>query len=90
MRSQSKNAMPMAAVVAIRLESRGSALYRQRRVGKDGRPFDVLKLRTMVTGAEHMGAGLAIVCNVLGHPFTAVMSAGNSPVESFSLKYLTQ
>jgi lipopolysaccharide/colanic/teichoic acid biosynthesis glycosyltransferase len=50
----------LAAVVAIRLESRGSAIYRQRRVGKDGRAFDVLKLRTMVTGAEHMGAGLAV------------------------------
>ena len=48
------------AVVAIRLESRGSPIYRQRRVGKDGRAFDVLKLRTMVTGAEHMGAGLAV------------------------------
>jgi lipopolysaccharide/colanic/teichoic acid biosynthesis glycosyltransferase len=48
------------AVVAIRLESRGSAIYRQRRVGKGGRPFDVLKLRTMVTGAEQMGAGLAV------------------------------
>jgi len=50
----------LAAVVAIRLESRGSALYRQRRVGKDGRPFDVLKLRTMVQGAEGMGAGMAV------------------------------
>jgi lipopolysaccharide/colanic/teichoic acid biosynthesis glycosyltransferase len=50
----------LVAVVAIRLESRGSVIYRQRRVGKDGRPFDVLKLRTMVTGAEHMGAGLAV------------------------------
>jgi lipopolysaccharide/colanic/teichoic acid biosynthesis glycosyltransferase len=50
----------LVAVVAIRLESRGSAIYRQRRVGKDGRPFDVLKLRTMVTGAERMGAGLAV------------------------------
>jgi lipopolysaccharide/colanic/teichoic acid biosynthesis glycosyltransferase len=48
------------AVVAIRLESKGSAIYRQRRVGKGGRPFDVLKLRTMVTGAEQMGAGLAV------------------------------
>jgi lipopolysaccharide/colanic/teichoic acid biosynthesis glycosyltransferase len=48
------------AIVAVRLESRGGAFYRQRRVGKDGRPFDVLKLRTMVTGAEHMGAGLAV------------------------------
>jgi lipopolysaccharide/colanic/teichoic acid biosynthesis glycosyltransferase len=48
------------AMVAIRLESRGPAIYRQRRVGRHGRPFDVLKLRTMVAGAEHIGAGLAI------------------------------
>jgi lipopolysaccharide/colanic/teichoic acid biosynthesis glycosyltransferase len=50
----------LAAMLAIRLESRGGAIYGQRRVGKDGRAFDVLKLRTMVTGAEHMGAGLAV------------------------------
>jgi lipopolysaccharide/colanic/teichoic acid biosynthesis glycosyltransferase len=50
----------LVAVVAIRLESRGSAIYRQRRIGRDGRPFDVVKLRTMVTGAEHIGAGLAV------------------------------
>ena len=50
----------LVAVLAIRLESRGSAIYRQRRVGKGGRAFDVLKLRTMVTGAEQMGAGLAV------------------------------
>jgi lipopolysaccharide/colanic/teichoic acid biosynthesis glycosyltransferase len=50
----------LVAVLAIRLESRGSPIYRQRRVGKDGHAFDVLKLRTMVTGAEHMGAGLAV------------------------------
>ncbi|HEY1774514.1 MAG TPA: sugar transferase, partial [Solirubrobacteraceae bacterium] len=49
-----------AAAMAIRLESRGGAFYRQRRVGKDGREFDVLKLRTMVAGAEGMGAGLAV------------------------------
>jgi lipopolysaccharide/colanic/teichoic acid biosynthesis glycosyltransferase len=55
-------AAPVLAVaaVAIRLESRGHVLYRQRRVGMDGREFDVLKLRTMVTGAEAMGAGLAV------------------------------
>ena len=49
-----------AAMIAIRIESRGSPIYRQRRVGKDGRAFDVLKLRTMVSGAEHMGAWLAV------------------------------
>jgi lipopolysaccharide/colanic/teichoic acid biosynthesis glycosyltransferase len=48
------------AMIAIRLESRGSPIYRQRRVGLHGREFDVLKLRTMVDGAEHVGAGLAV------------------------------
>ena len=48
------------ALVAIRLESPGHPIYRQARVGKDGHAFDVLKLRTMVTGAEHIGAGLAV------------------------------
>ncbi|HEX8646832.1 MAG TPA: sugar transferase [Thermoleophilaceae bacterium] len=48
------------AVIAIRLESRGSPIYRQRRVGKDGEPFEMIKLRTMVSGAERIGAGLAV------------------------------
>ncbi len=48
------------AALAIRLESPGPVIYRQRRIGRDGEPFDVLKLRTMVPGAEHIGAGLAI------------------------------
>ena len=38
----------------------GPSIYRQRRVGKDGVEFDLLKLRTMVAGAEQMGAGLAV------------------------------
>jgi lipopolysaccharide/colanic/teichoic acid biosynthesis glycosyltransferase len=50
----------LTACVAIRLESSGSPIYRQRRVGKDGAPFDLYKLRTMVSGAERMGAGLAV------------------------------
>jgi lipopolysaccharide/colanic/teichoic acid biosynthesis glycosyltransferase len=48
------------AILAIRLESPGHPIYRQRRIGKDGAAFDVLKLRTMVSGAEKMGAGLAV------------------------------
>jgi lipopolysaccharide/colanic/teichoic acid biosynthesis glycosyltransferase len=51
----------LAAVVAIRLESRGPAIYRQRRVGKDGVPFELWKLRTMVPGAEAMGAGIYVL-----------------------------
>jgi len=50
----------LVAIVAIRLESPGHPIYRQRRIGRDGRPFDVLKLRTMVQGAEGMGAGMAV------------------------------
>jgi len=49
-----------AAVLAIRLESPGHPIYRQRRVGRDGVEFDVLKLRTMVAGAEALGSGLAV------------------------------
>jgi len=47
-------------VLAIRLESRGPAIYTQTRVGRHGRPFRIYKLRTMIAGAEHHGAGLAI------------------------------
>jgi lipopolysaccharide/colanic/teichoic acid biosynthesis glycosyltransferase len=49
-----------ACALAIRLDSRGPVLYRQRRVGRDGEPFELYKLRTMVVGAEHRGAGLYI------------------------------
>ncbi len=48
------------AAIAIRLESPGPVIFRQRRSGVHGREFDVLKLRTMVDGAEHIGAGLAV------------------------------
>jgi len=53
---------PLVAVlaVAVRLESPGDPIYRQTRAGKDGRPFSIYKLRTMVQGAEFTGAGLAI------------------------------
>ncbi len=49
-----------AAAAAVKLEDRGPVLYRQRRVGRDGGEFDLLKLRTMVVGAERLGAGYAV------------------------------
>ncbi|MGI8505542.1 MAG: sugar transferase [Solirubrobacteraceae bacterium] len=49
-----------ALALAIRLESRGGASYRQSRVGKGGRQVQIYKLRTMVSGAEFKGAGLAV------------------------------
>jgi len=55
-------ASPVLAVaaLAIKLEDRGPVLYRQRRVGKDGGEFELLKLRTMVPDAEMHGAGFAV------------------------------
>jgi lipopolysaccharide/colanic/teichoic acid biosynthesis glycosyltransferase len=54
---------PLLAItaIAIRLESRGPVLYRQRRVGRYGEPFELWKLRTMVPRAETMGAGVYVL-----------------------------
>jgi lipopolysaccharide/colanic/teichoic acid biosynthesis glycosyltransferase len=49
------------AGLAIRLESEGPVLYRQRRVGRGGEPFELWKLRTMVSGAETMGDGIYVI-----------------------------
>jgi lipopolysaccharide/colanic/teichoic acid biosynthesis glycosyltransferase len=48
------------AALATKLEDRGPVFYRQTRVGKNGEDFDVLKLRSMVVGAESLGAGYAV------------------------------
>jgi lipopolysaccharide/colanic/teichoic acid biosynthesis glycosyltransferase len=49
------------AAILIKLESRGPVFYRQRRIGRGGEPFELWKLRTMVPGAEAMGAGIYVV-----------------------------
>ena len=49
-----------AAAVAIKFEDGGPVFYRQRRVGLHGEEFELLKLRTMVVGAEARGAGFAV------------------------------
>jgi lipopolysaccharide/colanic/teichoic acid biosynthesis glycosyltransferase len=48
------------AALAIKLLDGGPVLFRQQRVGKDGAEFELLKLRTMVVGAETKGAGFAV------------------------------
>jgi lipopolysaccharide/colanic/teichoic acid biosynthesis glycosyltransferase len=48
------------AATAIRIESPGNPIYTQTRVGRRGQPFEIYKLRTMVSGAEHIGEGLRI------------------------------
>jgi lipopolysaccharide/colanic/teichoic acid biosynthesis glycosyltransferase len=49
-----------AGALAIKLADGGPVVYRQRRVGKGGREFELFKLRTMVVGAEQQGAGWAV------------------------------
>jgi lipopolysaccharide/colanic/teichoic acid biosynthesis glycosyltransferase len=49
-----------ASALAIRLEDGGPVFFRQERVGLDGRPFEVLKLRTMIVDAHTQGAGYAV------------------------------
>ena len=50
----------LVAMVLIVLESPGSPIFRQRRVGRGGIDFELIKLRTMVKNAESLGAGLAV------------------------------
>ena len=49
-----------AAALAVKLTDGGPVLFRQQRVGQDARDFELLKLRTMVDGAETLGAGFAV------------------------------
>jgi exopolysaccharide biosynthesis polyprenyl glycosylphosphotransferase len=51
---------PVLALIAaaIRLDSRGPVLFRQTRIGRDGEPFEMLKFRTMVDGADALKAAL--------------------------------
>jgi lipopolysaccharide/colanic/teichoic acid biosynthesis glycosyltransferase len=49
-----------AAALAIKLDDGGPVRFRQTRVGKDGKDFELLKLRSMTVGAEHVGAGFAV------------------------------
>jgi len=49
-----------AAALAVKIEDGGPVIYRQTRVGRNGVDFELLKLRTMVVGAESQGAGFAV------------------------------
>ncbi|MCA0996944.1 WecB/TagA/CpsF family glycosyltransferase [Alloyangia pacifica] len=61
----------LLVALAIRLDSRGPALYRQTRVGKDGKPFEVLKFRSMYMDAEERRAALLAQSDRAGICFKA-------------------
>ena len=48
----------LLVAIAIRLDSRGPALFRQERVGRFLRPFRIYKFRTMALGADRIGPGI--------------------------------
>ena len=51
----------LLAAIAIKLDSRGPAVYRQPRAGADGEMFDLFKLRTMSLGADPVGVGTPVL-----------------------------
>lgn len=44
--------------ITIKLESEGPVVFKQKRLGKNGKVFEIYKFRTMVVGAEHTGSGV--------------------------------
>jgi lipopolysaccharide/colanic/teichoic acid biosynthesis glycosyltransferase len=50
----------LIAAIAIKLGSRGPVIYRQRRVGRGGEEFEMLKLRTMEQGSDPVGVGTVV------------------------------
>ena len=44
--------------IAIKIDSKGPVIFRQRRIGKNGRVFTIYKFRTMCVGAENQGSGV--------------------------------
>lgn len=48
----------IGVAIAIKLDSEGPVFFKQERRTKDGRVFKMLKFRSMITDAEHMGTGL--------------------------------
>jgi len=50
----------LIAAIAIKLTSPGPVVYRQRRVGRGGREFEMWKLRTMVQGSDPVGVGKVV------------------------------
>jgi len=47
----------LLTAVAIKLDSPGPVIFRQKRLGKDGREFEIYKFRSMTVNAEHTGSG---------------------------------
>lgn len=48
----------LIVALAICLESKGGAIFKQKRIGLNGKPYDMYKFRSMVKNAQNMGTGV--------------------------------
>lgn len=48
----------LITALAIKIDSKGPVIFKQKRLGKDGKVFDIYKFRSMCVGAEHTGSGV--------------------------------
>lgn len=56
--------IPMVLIgLAVKADSKGPILFRQKRLGLNGKEFEMLKFRSMCVGAEHAGSGVYSDCN---------------------------
>jgi lipopolysaccharide/colanic/teichoic acid biosynthesis glycosyltransferase len=80
---------PMLLTVAliIKLTSRGPVFFRQRRVGLHGKPFNMLKFRSMVTNAEELKAKLEAHNEQSGPVFKIKNDPRITPIGRFIRKY---
>lgn len=77
----------LAAVIAVRVDTPGSALFRQRRTGWHGKEFQVLKLRTMQVGSEGLRAALAVRNEADGQLFKIREDPRVTPVGRWLRRY---
>lgn len=48
----------LAVAFAVRVDSKGGAIFRQKRIGLNGKLYDMYKFRSMVINAQNMGTGV--------------------------------
>jgi exopolysaccharide biosynthesis polyprenyl glycosylphosphotransferase len=77
----------LAIALAIRISSPGPVLFRQQRSGLNGRPFTMLKFRSMVTNAEQLKQELADLNEMSGPVFKVTNDPRVTPIGRFLRKY---
>ncbi len=77
----------LVTAIAIKIDSEGPVIYRQKRTGRNGRVFDMLKFRTMTNGAEHLKEQLRHLNEMSGPVFKIKNDPRVTPIGKFLRKY---